>query len=499
MSNEYSVELSNIDKSFGGIHALKGVTLKVKRGEIHALLGENGAGKSTLMKVLSGAIKRDTGEIKINGEPLIHHGTHDAIKKGVAVIYQELNLVPHLSVAENLFLGDIVSMQRPILNRKMLNTLTREVFETINFNDIQPETKISDLSIAYQQMVEVAKAVARNADIIVFDEPTAVLSDNEANKLFEVIADLKAKNKSIIYISHRLREVFQIADRMTIMKDGGNVGTYDTPDMNEQQVVELMIGRKLSDMFPQREGKIGDTILKVENINSGPRVKNVSFELKCGEILGIAGMVGAGKTEILRAIFGADRIDSGNIYISQKKTNIKNPKQAKKNKIAYISENRKEEGVILDMSIKSNITMTDLSTYTSAGWILRSKENKKVDSMIDQLRIKAASREGSVKSLSGGNQQKVSLAKWLVSNNNILLFDEPTRGVDVGAKSEIYKLISELAESGCAIVIVSSELTEIIGISDRVIVINEGRITGELKGDDITEKNILSYALALNK
>ena len=498
MNNVNAVEMSNIDKSYGGVHALRDVSFNLKKGEVHAILGENGAGKSTLIKILSGAVKRDAGKIKINSEEVKIHGTHDAIREGISVIYQEMNLVSHLSVAENLFLGDTVSLKHPILKQKALNESARKVFEKINFIDINPEMLVIDLSIAYQQMLEVAKAIAHNAEIIVFDEPTSVLSVTESDKLFEVIAGLKAQNKSVIYISHRLREVFQIADRITIMKDGSIVGTYETADMNEQKAIELMIGRKLSDLFPDRTPKIGETILKVEGVNSGTRVNDVSFELKRGEILGFAGMVGAGKTETMRTIFGADRIRSGNVYINDKKVIIKTPKQAKKHKIAYISENRKEEGIILDMNIKSNITMTDIGTYTALGWILRSKENKKVDSMIDQLAIKTPSRENTVESLSGGNQQKVSLAKWLAFENDIILFDEPTRGVDVGAKSEIYRLIANLADHGCAIIIVSSEMMEIIGLSDRVVVMHEGRITGELKGKEITEQNIMMRALALN-
>ena len=494
----YAVKMSNIYKSYGGVHALSGVSFNLKQGEVHAILGENGAGKSTLIKVLSGAVTRDSGEIQINGEPAKIFGTHAAIKKGISVIYQEISLVSDLSVAENLFLGDIVSMNHPVLNRKVLNDRTKKVFEQINFTGIKPDTLVKDLSIAYQQMLEVAKAIAHSADIIVFDEPTAVLSSTESEKLFEVIANLKAQKKSIIYISHRLQEVFRIADRLTIMKDGTVVGTYDKDDMNEAKAIELMIGRKLSDMFPKRTPKIRGTALKVENLNCGKKVNNVSFELKHGEILGFSGMVGAGKTETMRAIFGADRIQSGNIYIDGKKAYIKNPKQAKKKGIAYISENRKEEGIILDMSIKHNITMADIATYTAGGWILGSKEKSKVDTMIKKLAIKTPTRENKAGSLSGGNQQKVSLAKWLVFDNDVIIFDEPTRGVDVGAKSEIYRLIAELANNDCAIIIVSSDMMEIIGMSDRVITMHEGKISGELKSSEITEQNIIAHALAID-
>ena len=496
MDSNYSVEMIDIYKSFGGVQALKNVSFRACPGEVHALMGENGAGKSTLIKVLAGAIPCDSGTIKINGKIANIHNALDAKKLGVSVIYQEMNLVGHLSAAENLFLGEDVNLNRPIHNQKLLCKKSREIFEKIDFN-IDPEEIVMNLSIAYQQMLEVAKAVSHDSDIIVFDEPTAVLSVAESEKLFQVIEELRRQNKCIIYISHRMQEVMRLADKVTVMKDGELVGTYERKDINESFVVEKMIGRKLEDMFPEKPDRIGEVIFEAKNLCRGDKVKNVSFNVKKGEIVGFYGLIGAGKTETMRLIFGADKLESGEMFLNGKPIVIKSPKSAIRNGIAYISENRKDEGIILDMAIRDNVTMVDLSEYTKGSWILSGKENKKVDQLIDMLRIKTDKRTSPAGSLSGGNQQKVSLAKWLAKENDLILFDEPTRGVDVGAKAEIYNIIADLAKEGVAVVIVSSEMTEVIGTCNRVLVMYEGEITGEAQGDELTEQKLMSLALAM--
>lgn len=497
MDSNYSVEMLDISKSFGGVKALKNVSFRACPGEIHALMGENGAGKSTLMKVLAGAISCEGGTIKINGNPVHIRSALDAKKQGVSIIYQEMNLVGHLSAAENLFLGDEVNLNKPIHNQKELCRKSREVFEKIDFN-IDPEETVMNLSIAYQQMLEVAKAVSHDSDIIIFDEPTAVLSIAESEKLFEVIEDLKRKNKCIIYISHRMQEVMRLADKVSVMKDGEMVGTYVREEISESFVIEKMIGRKMEDMFPEKPHNEGEVVFEAKNLCRADKVKDVSFAVRKGEIVGFYGLVGAGKTETMRLIFGADKMDSGEILLNGKPVSIKSPKSAIRNGIAYISENRKDEGIILDMAIKDNITMADLSAYTKAGWILRAKENRKVDDLIEKLSIKTNRRTASAGSLSGGNQQKVSLAKWLAKENRVILLDEPTRGVDVGAKLEIYNIIADLAKEGVAVVIVSSEMMEVIGTCNRVMVMYEGRITGEVQDEELTEQKLMSLALAIS-
>ena len=497
MDRNISVEMIDICKNFGGVKALKHVSFRACPGEVHALMGENGAGKSTLMKVLAGAISCDSGTIKINGKEAGIHNALDAKRLGISVIYQEMNLVGHLSAAENLFLGEDLNLSHPIHSSKVLCEKSRKVFDKIDFG-INPEEKVMNLSIAYQQMLEVAKAVSRDSEIIVFDEPTAVLSVAESEKLFHVIGELKNQGKCIIYISHRMQEVLRLADKVTVMKDGELVGTYDREEISESFVVEKMIGRKLADMFPEKPHNFGEVVFEAKGLCRGDRVKDVSFHVKKGEIVGFYGLVGAGKTETMRLIFGADRAESGEMMMNGEKIVVKSPKNAIRNGIAYISENRKDEGIILDLPIRDNMTMVDLSRYTKAGWILRAKENQKVDALIRRLSVKTERRTSPAGSLSGGNQQKVSLAKWLAKENRLILFDEPTRGVDVGAKAEIYHIIAELAKEGAAVVIVSSEMTEVIGTCNRVMVMYEGRITGEVKDEDLCEQKLMELALAIS-
>lgn len=489
--NPYVVELLGISKSFGGIHALNNVTFQIKKGEVHALVGENGAGKSTLMKILSGAYQSDSGTIKINGKEVHISNASDARQLGVSIIYQELNLVPELTVAENLFLGDEISLKKICTSQKKLNREAEKIFEKIQFN-IKPDAKVKDLSVGYMQMVEVAKAVSHNSEILVLDEPTAVLTNTESEKLFEVIRELKKQGKSIIYISHRMDEIMEMSDRVTVLKDGCLVWTKAIEEVTKDEIVISMIGREIGTLYKKSAHEIGDVVLEAKNLHRGKVVNGVSFSLRKGEILGFAGLIGAGKTETMRLLFGVDQKEEGEIWLNGKPVKINRPSQAIANGICYVSEDRKQEGVILDMSLRENITMSSIKEYTyPSGFLRHSKETKTVQERIQALNIKTAGSEADVSSLSGGNQQKVSLAKWVFLDGDVIILDEPTRGVDVGAKAEIYKIIADLAKKGKAVILVSSEMAEIINMCNRVLVMREGKISGELNGADITEENII--------
>lgn len=495
MQEQYAVEMLNIDKTFGGIHALKDVSFKVKKGEVHALVGENGAGKSTLMKILSGAYKRDRGEIRIQGEPVHIVNSHEGKKAGIGIIYQEFALASDLTVAENIFMGEDISGKNPIIKWKKLYKKAGDSLRRVGF-DINPKEKVKNLSVAYQQMTEIAKALIQDARVLILDEPTAVLGPREADKLFEVIAKLKSDGVSIIYISHRMEEIFRISDSISVLKDGEMMGTLRTTQTDMNEVIMSMIGRKMGEMFPPKLSHIGKPMLMVKHLRRDNVVKDVSFTVNAGEILGIAGLVGAGKTETMRLIFGADKRDSGEIILEGKPLRIRSPINAVKQGISYVPENRKEHGVLLEMSTRVNTTMANLSEYTGAMSVIqKKKEIKKVQDMINKLEIKVRGPETLVEDLSGGNQQKVSLAKWISIDSKVIILDEPTRGVDVGAKVEIYKIIQGLAKLGIAIVFISSEMLEIIGMSDRVLVMHEGSICGELGSNELTEQNIMMLAV----
>lgn len=495
MQEQYAVEMLNINKAFGGIQALKEVSFKVKKGEVHALVGENGAGKSTLMKILSGAYKKDSGEIIVNGKPANINNSYEGKRAGIRIIYQEFVLASDLTVAENIFMGEDISGKKPIVHWAHLYEKAGNLLKSLGF-DINPREKVKNLSVAYQQMTEIAKALNQDAKVLILDEPTAVLGLQEAEKLFEVITNLKNNGVSIIYISHRLEEIFKISDSITILKDGAAMGTFETSKTDMNEVITKMIGRKMGEMFPERRNKIGKPVLEIKNIVREGVVKDVSFNVCAGEILGIAGLVGAGKTETMRLIFGADKKSSGDIFLNGEKLRINNPRQAVKIGISYVPENRKEHGVLLKMSARVNITMPDLKQYSGVLGIINNKrESEKVWKMIRKLEIKIQSPDTLVEDLSGGNQQKVSLSKWISLNSKVIILDEPTRGVDVGAKVEIYNIIQNLARTGIPVIFISSEMVEIIGMSDRVLVMHEGIISGELDKGDISEKNIMKLAV----
>ena len=489
--------MKNITKSFGGIKALDDVSFEARAGEVHALMGENGAGKSTLIKVLSGAYAKDRGEIYIDSQKSDAVNTKNAHEKGVSVIYQEFALAPDLTVAENIYI-DNLSDKNGIINWRSLKSKAESLLQRLGFADIDVLKPVSELSVAYQQVVEICKALTREAKVLVLDEPTAVLTNKEIDKLFEIIKELRSRGVCIIYVSHRLEEIFRICDRITVLKDGKNVDTVSVSEVNEEKLVKMMIGRDMENFFPARQAKIGEVILQVKNLNAGDMVKDISFYVRKGEVLGISGLVGAGRTEALRAIFGADKKDSGEVYINNEKVFISSPKHGVACGLGMLPEDRKQHGVLLDMSIKVNGSLTIINRIKKIfGVIDRDKEESILTDLVNRLNVKIGTINDQVNTLSGGNQQKIALLKWIAFNSKILLLDEPTRGVDVGAKVEIYKIINELAAQGIGIIIVSSEMPEIIGMSDRVIIMRNGRISGELDKKEINEINLIKLAMGV--
>lgn len=493
-SYDYRVEMSNIKKSFGGVHALSGVTFRVKPSEIHALVGENGAGKSTLMKILSGAYQMDSGQLMVDGAVVHQLNPSLAKKLGIGIIYQEFSLAPDLTVAENVFMGKL-GYKKFFVNWTELYKKTYELIGNLGFN-IDPKSKTGDLSVAFQQVVEITKALSENVKILILDEPTSVLAPSDVEYLFKILVRLKTMGVSIIYISHRLDEIFKIADQITIIKDGSVVGTVSPAEVNKDNIISMMIGRTISTMFPKRDFVIGEEIFRVRDLNRGKKVRGISFSVRKGEVLGIAGLVGSGRTEVLRAIFGADRVESGIIEMGKKLLSITFPKNAVRHGIGLVPESRKEHGVVLNMTIRENISITDMKKISSKiGFISDKQEKRIVDNLIKKLSIKTKNCDTEVNELSGGNQQKVVLAKWFNIECKVMMLDEPTRGVDIGAKVEIYNLINNLAKEGVAIIMVSSEMLELIGVCDRIVVLNDGQITGELRKEEISEENIMKLAI----
>lgn len=486
-------EIKDISKSFPGVKALDQVSMKVSRGEVRALLGENGAGKSTLMKILNGNYKMDSGSILIDGKEVNIANPVIAAEKGISIIFQELNLVDGLSIAENIFAGRL-SPKGKLVNWKRIYAQAKGLLDRIGF-DIDPKTEVGTLSIAGKQMVEIAKALSHDARLILMDEPSATLTQTELKKLFEIIGDLKQKGVSVIYISHRLEEVFDICDSASIMRDGQMIDTRPVSELDQDKIVEMMVGRQIDQTFPARSHNIGEEVLRVENLQQKNSDKKVSFALHKGEVLGIAGLVGSGRTETMRALFGVDYIAGGGIYIGGKKAGIKNPIDAKKAGMAFLTEDRKVEGLTLDYSVLRNIEMANLDACTSKGFMNRKLEKETADKYIRMVNIKTPSRNQKVLYLSGGNQQKVVVAKWMNADSDIIIMDEPTRGIDVGAKLEIYELINKMAGEGKAIIIISSELPEVLGMSDRVLVMKHGEIAAELDGDSINAVDVMRHAL----
>ena len=488
------VELLNISKSFGGIVALKNVTLKVRSGEIHALLGENGAGKSTLMKILAGAYSKDSGKVLIDDTEVDIRNTHDSKKLGIGIIYQEFSLVPALSVAENIFLNQLPAQGMWIRWRDM-NSKAESLIKSLGFN-IDPSIKVDKLSIAHQQIVEITKALSEKVSVLILDEPSAVIGPHQIRKLFDTLKLLKEEGVAIIYISHHLGEIFQIADRVSVLKDGISSDTLTVSETDEDTIIKLMLGRSLDAMFPTRESVLGEELLKAKAISTGDKVEEVSLSIKAGEVLGIAGLVGSGRTEMARAIFAADKREKGEVFLSGKRLNLRSPFDAVKSGIGMVPEDRKKQGIILSFSIKQNISLSDLDRITDPfGFIREQKERNDTLELIGKLSIKALNEKALASTLSGGNQQKVALAKWINRKCKVMIIDEPTRGVDIGAKVEIYHLINDLSRQGIAIIVISSETSELIGICDRILVMRKGRIMGELGKKDFSEEEILRISI----
>jgi len=492
--NQPILQMQNITKTFPGVTALRSVDFNLMKGEVHALVGENGAGKSTLIKILSGALSKTSGEIFLNGDQVEIANPIQAQALGIAVIYQELMLAPTLSVAENILLGRFPRKWRVFIDRRKLFNTARQLTGLLGLQ-IDPGRPLQLLTIAQQQMIEVAKALSLNAQIIVMDEPSAVLTPHELEKLFEVISQLKRENVSFIYISHRLDEIFHIADRVTVLRDGEIQGTKLTSAVTKPQIINMMVGREIKSSQaihfakPHRE-----VVLEGKNLQSEYLKAPVNLKLYRGEILGIAGLVGAGRSELVRAIFGADKKKSGQIFMNNKEVTINSPVDAVQLGLGLVPEDRKSQGLLSEMSVVENISVTNLKKLTKAGFINKRKELDRASSLVERLKIRLSYIQQSIDSLSGGNQQKVILARWLDSNARIIIFDEPTRGIDVAAKAQIYQLMRELIQSGASIIMISSELPEILEMSDRVLVMHEGRLTGELNREEATEEKIISLA-----
>lgn len=484
--------LKNVTKEYPGVLALDHMNLEVYPGEVHALMGENGAGKSTLIKVVSGAIKPNGGTIEYEGTEYTSMTPAMSRKLGIGVIYQEFNLVPDLSVAENIFLGQKLTDGLTI-NRKLMNEKASQLMKSFGI-DIDVTKEVKTLTVAYQQLVEITKTISSNVKVLIMDEPSAPLTNREIDAMFGIVRKLKEQGVAVIYISHRMEEIFALADRITVMRDGKYVGTKMASEIDQNGLIKMMVGRTLDEQFPTVEKEIGEVVLEVKNLSTDALLKNINLKVHKGEILGLAGLVGAGRTETARAIFGADPKASGTILIHGKEAHIRKPKDAISQGIALIPEDRKKHGALLEMTIRENISFISVKDISKAGFVNRSEDKKLSEKYIKELSIKTPSMEQFAKNLSGGNQQKVVLAKSLASNSDIIIFDEPTRGIDVGAKKEIYVLMNELAKKGMAIIMISSEMQELLGMSDRIMVMHEGELMGELSKEEATQEKILELA-----
>lgn len=490
------VELRQIDKSFTGVHALKTVDFELLPGEVHALVGENGAGKSTLMKVLTGIVDKDAGEIHYLDRLFNPRDPKHALEMGIGIIHQELNMMDHLTVAHNIFIGrESTRFGGLFLDEREQNRRAEALFRRLNMN-IDPTERLGSLTVGKQQMVEIAKAVSHDLRVLILDEPTAALTLTEIQELFTIMRDLREQGVGMIYISHRMDEIGQITDRVTVMRDGENVGTRNTADVTTTDIINLMVGRVIYEQ-PKAQSNVAvdaPVVLEVQNLNAGKMVKDVSFTLRKGEILGFAGLMGAGRTETARAIFGADPVQSGSIKINQRPVHIRSPQDAVAHGLGYLSEDRKRFGLALNLSVKENSVLANYESFQKNLFIQNREVEKIADEYVQKLQIKTPSLDQILRNLSGGNQQKVVIAKWLIRNSEILIFDEPTRGIDVGAKSEIYHLMNELAEAGKSIIMISSELPEVLRMSDRIVVMCEGRVTGELDISEANQERIMEYA-----
>ncbi|MGL5867493.1 MAG: sugar ABC transporter ATP-binding protein [Clostridium chrysemydis] len=489
------LKMEGVSKSFPGVKALDKVNITAYGGEVTALMGENGAGKSTLMKILSGVYTKDEGKIFIQGEEANIHGIKSAEELGVTIIHQELSIINNLTVSENIFLGNEKVSKFGKINKKLLNERSKMFLEQIGC-DFDPNMLAGNLNVGEKQMVEIAKALTKNAGIIIMDEPTTALTEVETKNLFKVIDNLKSKGIAIIYISHRMEEIFAICDKVEVLRDGKYAGCANIKDIDNDDLISMMVGRKIEDQFPYKEVEKGKVMLEVDNLSSKAGVYNASFKVREGEILGVAGLMGSGRTELLKTVFGAYKKTEGKVIINGEELKGNSIREAIKHGICYLSEDRKKEGLVLGMSVGDNMTLANLDSYENRMFVIdRKNEASDVNDYIKKIRIKTPSPNQYIKNLSGGNQQKVILAKWLLTNPEVLIIDEPTRGIDVGAKKEIYELLNELKNKGKAIIMISSDMPEVLGISDRIMVMSEGKITGELNREEATQEKIMKLAL----
>lgn len=494
MGSEVVLRMNNIVKTFPGVKALDGVNLEVERGTVHGLMGENGAGKSTMMKVLIGIIKQDSGTMEFKGKPLHIESTADALNAGISMIHQELSPIPEMTIAENIFLGREPS-KFGMVNERQLYKQTDELLAELEIK-LDSHEQMKNLSTAYIQMVEIAKAISYDSDLVIMDEPTSAITEKEVAQLFKMIRTLKAKNVAIIYITHKMDEVFSITDACTVLRDGQYIGSELSKNLDSNKLITMMVGREVNQIFPKEEhNNFGDVILEVKNLSAGKAFHDVSFKIRKGEILGFAGLMGAGRSEVMETIFGVRERTGGKVFIHGQEIHLKSPKDAIANGVGFLTEDRKRSGCFLPLSVADNIIMSDLKTYDNAVKLVDEKKvNENCENQRKILRIKTPSIHQIINNLSGGNQQKVLIARWLLMDPDILIIDEPTRGIDVGAKSEIHKIMSDLSKKGKAIIMVSSELPEVLGMSDRIVVMHEGHITGELNRDEATQERIMEFA-----
>lgn len=486
------LEIQDVSKSFSGVYALKGVRLTVKKGEVHALIGENGAGKSTLMKIILGMHQPNEGSMLFKGETYAPKNPMDALQAGVSMIHQEISLADNMTVAENIWVGREPT-KGGFVDYAEMNRKAKALLSELNL-DISPSCKVKKLKVAQQQMVEIARAISYDSDLIIMDEPTSALTEDEVKSLFSIIRNLKKKQVTVIIITHKLNELFEISDSVTVLRDGEYVGCYPIEEMTEKKLVSLMVGRELNEMFPKQVASIGGELLSVKHLTLKGVFEDVSFTVRKGEILGVAGLMGAGRSEIMLSLFGAVPPDSGEIFIDGKKAAIRSPRDAIRNGIAMVTEDRKLTGLSLCRSCKENMSIAHLKKISPHLFLNEKKERREIERMIQALSIKLASVRQAVSSLSGGNQQKIVLARWLLTEPRILILDEPTRGIDVGAKAEIHRLISELTGTGMAVIMISSELPEILGMSDRILVVHNGRVSGELTREEASQERIMEFA-----
>ena len=494
-TGEYILEVDNVRKEFPGVIALDDVQLKIRPGSVHALMGENGAGKSTLMKIIAGIYNPDKGEVRFAGKKLDIKTPIDALNSGIAMIHQELNLMNTMTVAENVWIRREPKNALGLIDHDQMNKQTQALFDELNLN-LDPRAMVGDLTVAQKQMIEISKAVSYNSDVLIMDEPTSAITESEVERLFTIIRDLKSKGVGIVYITHKMDELFEIADELTVFRDGQYVGTEPASNVTKDDVIRMMVGREITDMFPKIECEIGDVALEVKHLSNGRHFKDVNFQLRRGEILGVAGLVGSGRSEVAEAIFGVKPADSGEIFINGEKVDITKPSDATQHGLAFLTEDRKESGCFLILDCLENIQMALITQgmVNKTGFVEQGKVTQMVEEYVEKLRIKTPSLSEIVENLSGGNQQKLLIARWLLTNPKILILDEPTRGIDVGAKSEIHRLITQLAGQGVAILMISSELPEVLGMSDRIMVMHEGCVSGFLDRSEADQMSVMKLA-----